>query len=803
MRKKAALSSAQKNTKYGVTAAADSGVHEAIPYTRHIDDYTIQTQDGDLIQFIKLSGLPFETMDQAELDMRKNVRALLLKNIGSPDVALYYHIIRREVDATQSTQFQNEWCQRLHDAYNAKLKQKRMFINEQYISVIYRPDSGITGKVKSFIGKLDAKSAEIRDEENLDFLTKRTNTLLGKLQKYGSSKLSVYENDKGLFSEPLSFLYYLVNFEHRDVHLPFMNLKQYLPAKRIFFGKEAIEIRGMQHEDVRNAAVLSIKDYNAATGAGMFDELLRLNREYVVTESFEFLSREPILQKMYRIQRQLESTDSGASTMESEVAEGIDNAASGLSVYGNHHMTVTAFENNASELSVALTEIDTVFAETGNIVVREDMNMEAAFWAQLPGNFRYIARKCPITNYNFASFASLHNFPTGKPHRNHWGDAICLLETTSNTPYHFNFHVGEVGNFTLIGPTGAGKTVLLSFLTAQAMKHNPKIIYFDKDRGAEIFIRTVEGDYTVINSGMPTGLNPLQLEDSPTNRAFLKDWIICLIQSGDNSVITHDEDNLISEAIQQNYSIEPEYRTLTQLSATLGGHTSNGPSLSARLQRWYGTGDMAWLFDNDEDTLSLGNNVIGFDLTSILDDQTSRTPWLMYIFHRINEMMTGQKVIIMLDEGWKLVDDPTFAQKIKDWHKTIRKQNGLIGFATQSPGDALNSPIADSIIEQSHTQIFLANPKATKERYCEGFKLSEQEFDFIKNTAPEDRCFLVKHNHDSVIAKLDLSDMDEYISILSGTANSVNLLDTIRAEHGDNVKDWYQPFLQHLKGATI
>ena len=107
-------------------------------------------------------------------------------------------------------------------------------------------------------------------------------------------------------------------------------------------------------------------------------------------------------------------------------------------------------------------------AEAGAIAVREDIELEPAFWAQFPGNFKYIARKAWSRPAISPGLASFHNFPIGQAEGNHWGPAVAVLETTSAGPYYFNFHNGDLGNFTVIGPSGSGKTVVLNFLLAQA-----------------------------------------------------------------------------------------------------------------------------------------------------------------------------------------------------------------------------------------------------------------------------------------------------------------------------------------------
>src|SRR5690606_1923318 len=185
---------------------------------------------------------------------------------------------------------------------------------------------------------------------------------------------------------------------------------------------------------------------------------------------------------------------------------------------------------------------------------------EAAFWAQLPGNFSYVARRALISNGNFAGFASLHNFPAGQAAGNHWGPAITKLETTSGTPYWFNFHERDVGNFTMIGPTGTGKTVLLTFLHAQAQRLNPKSVYFDKDCGAEIYLRAIGGDYTVVKSGQPTAQNPLQLDDTPEHRAFKRDWIRELVGAGNHNEVSTEDLDSIADAVNAKFKEPIENR---------------------------------------------------------------------------------------------------------------------------------------------------------------------------------------------------------------------------------------------------
>jgi type IV secretion system protein VirB4 len=337
----------------------------------------------------------------------------------------------------------------------------------------------------------------------------------------------------------------------------------------------------------------------------------------------------------------------------------------------------------------------------------------------------------------------------------------------------------------------------LTFLNAQAQRLNPRTVYFDKDHGAEIYLRAIGGNYTTVRQGIPTGLNPLQLPDTPENRAFVRDWIRLLVTIDNNTPVTPQDSDIIADAVNANFEEPIEHRRLRIFAELLSGHEiSHGASLAARMAKWHSAGERAWLFDNEEDTLALDNRILGFDLTSILDDPISRTPWLMYVFHRVQEILDGQKVIIMLDEGWKLLDDPAFAARIKDWMKTIRKQNGIIGFATQAVRDALRSSVGDAIIEQSPTQIFLPNPRADENDYCKGFGVSKHELKIIRKLTPESRCFLLKHGTDSVIAKLDLTGMDDFIAVLSGRTQTVQFMHDLIGDYGVEPEYWLPKFIE-------
>jgi type IV secretion system protein VirB4 len=327
----------------------------------------------------------------------------------------------------------------------------------------------------------------------------------------------------------------------------------------------------------------------------------------------------------------------------------------------------------------------------------------------------------------------------------------------------------------------------------------PRLAFFDKDQGAEIFIRALGGRYEVLKPGVPSGFNPLQLEGTPEDRKFLSDLLAFLVRPTNGGQLSADQKKIIDSAVEQIFEIPLEERRFAEVAQLLSGReVMSHDDMASRFDVWL-KGSRGWLFNNERDAWDGSNGILGFDMTKVLDDPEIRTAALGYIFHRIESLMTGDPLALVIDEGWKLAQDPIAAGFVIDKLKTIRKLNGIVGFVTQSAKDIVKSGMAHTLLEQTPTNVFFPNPKADDESYLDGFKLSKRELHWVRSTVPEAREFLIKHDQDSVIAKLDLSHMRPFIKVLSGNVATVAECEDLRKRYGDAPEKW----LPHFCGLEV
>ncbi len=799
----------------------DTPIAEFLPLSTHVSPTVLKTTGGDFLLVWRLGGLPFVGREEWEIEHRHNGFNRLLQTLRAPDfvnVAFWVHDIRRRRRLKDHSRFSQSFNQQMSDAYYEALSTQKLMQNELYLTMLYRPI--VSGKrfaeKSSDIGRLESQQLDA-----VNTMLELAGNVEAVLKDYAPYRLGMYEAANGVvFSEALELYGYLLNRIDEPVPVLDAPVYNYLAvSKQRFSAKTGDFVITTPEGKNHFGAILNIKEYTDSTYPGILNGLKYLDFEYVITHSFSPMGRQDALKALDRTKGMMVSSGDKAFSQIAELDHAMDQLASGNFVLGEYHFSIAIYASSQEALSQQIATTRAELSNAGFVSVKEDLAVTAAFYAQFPGNWKYRTRLANVSSLNFLGLSPLHNFATGKKENNPWGSCVTTLQTTNGQAYHFNFHathpaensLGEkaIANTMVIGKSGTGKTALINFLLSQVQKlePSPTIFFFDKDRGAEIFVRACGGNYLALENGKPTGFNPFQCEHNEANVQFLAELVKVMVGK---SVYSSREEEDIFRAVESILDTPMHLRTMTNFQKSLPNMGDDG--LFIRMRKWTAGNSLGWVFDNPVDTIDLEKaNIIGFDYTELIDNPEARVPVINYLLHRLEALIDGRPLIYVMDEFWKILDGKGGLKDFaKNKQKTIRKQNGLGIFATQSPEDALASDIAAALIEQTATMILLPNPNASRDDYVGGLKLTDAEYQVVVSLDERSRCFLVKQGHASAVCQLNLRGMDDALAVISASTDNIEIMHEVLSQRAEaegvsvdalRPEQWLSDFYENRKGS--
>ncbi|WP_299998170.1 VirB4 family type IV secretion/conjugal transfer ATPase [uncultured Cedecea sp.] len=792
-------------------------VSRYLPYSHHVTEQIIACDNQEYMAVIKVAG---RVPDAHSLDEQKEwIEALhnVIRGMQLGTIGLYSHIVRRRVKEYPQSDFPQAFAAQFDNAYRRTFDARGLMVNDLYLTVLVHPVADPVMGTFASLEKADATRLALWQAESIDRLQNTLRALKAGLHRYDPEVLEIVHRNGHAFSEPASFLGYLISGSWQSVPVTRSRLRDALPDTRPIFSRfgEIGELRSIQSS--RIFGMLELRDYPENTKPGHMDKLLALPYEYVLTQSWGSFTGAAAKGMVKRHRKLLADSGDDSVSQVTQLDQIMDELTSGRLGLGDHHATLLIYGDTPAAVRQAIANTASLMAEEAIVAKPLERALEAGYWAQLPGNWHWRPRPVPITSYNFLCLSSLHNQLTGKPAGNPWGPAVTMLKTHTGSPFFFSFHAStedlddtgkrRPGNTMIIGMTGTGKTVLQGVLLTQAQKFGATCVIWDKDQGMQVLIMALGGRYFNLRQGTPTGWNPFQMEPTKGNVAFMRRLVVHLASLRGEAVTTRQRDEIAKAIEQMTTLIDRKSRGLSTLNTLLPNPFSEdgGSTVHARLAAWCQDGEYGWVFDNPEDRLDLDSDdqqlpIFGFDLTELLDDDDVRGAATMYLRHRVNALHNGQRIINLFDECQHPLKDQHFQEDMQDASRTIRKKNGVLAFATQEPGAILENPVGPSLIQQAATLIFLPNPRAKAKDYITGFGLSPSEFELLKSLGEASRKFLIKQGSNVTVAQLDLNGCEDELLVFSGSPDMAALAESAVQQAGPNPADWLPVYLNSVKG---
>jgi type IV secretion system protein TrbE len=753
----------------------------------------VLNKDGSFLRLAKYRGPDLESATEAELIGVTARINNVLKRFGS-GWALFFEARRTEASHYPMSNFPDPVSLLVDEERRKSFETEGGHFESGYVlSFCWLPPAETQDKAGAYLIERGDDARGISDSRGLewrDYFVAETDRALDLLSNI-LPEISFLSDE-----ETLTHLHACVSTKDHPVSVPV--IAAYLDALLAdtpFTGGMAPKL-GDQH--LRTISVLGMP---GMTTPGLLDELNDLAIGYRWVTRWIALDRPEAQKLLTRKRRQWFAKrksvtsilrevlfnqetallDTDASTKAAETNEALEDLGSGDVAFGYVTTTITVSAEDETEADEALRQVERVVNARGFVTIRESFNAVEAWLGSLPGNPYANVRQPIIHTLNLAHIMPISSVWAG-PHWNDHLDQPPLLHaaTRGSTPFRLNLHVGDVGHTMIVGPTGAGKSVLLAMLALQFRRYEQSQIFiFDKGRSARATALMMGGIALDLSIGSGLAFQPLSDIDNPATRAFARDWVLALIAHEGIATDPSIKDQVWT-ALNSLATAPKVERTLTGLSLLLQSNRLRQALLPYTLEGPWGS-----LLDGKDDRLSFAD-VMHFELEGLMETKGLVLPVLTYLFHRLEARFDGRPTLLILDEAWLFLDSPLFATRIREWLKTLRKKNVAVVFATQSLADIATSSIAPSIIESCPTRIYLPNDRAIETQIreiYEHFGLNPRQVEIISRaTSKQD--YYAQTARGNRLFELALGPLALAICSAS-TLSDHKLMDQLQREHDE------------------
>ncbi len=663
-----------------------------------------------------------------------------------------------------------------------------------FLTILYLPPAWESAGAERFLyeGRSRAEGADAR--EILAGFIDRTDRLLKLLE--GFMPESRWLDD----GETLTYLHSCVSTRRQRVRVPEvpMYLDALLADQPLAGGLEPK--LGDAH-----LRVLTIVGFPAATTPGILDELNRLAFAYRWSTRAIMLDKTDATRLLTRIRRQWFAkrksiaailkevmTNEASTLLDTDAHNKAIDADAALQELGSDAVgaayctvTVTVWDDDPRIADERLRLVEKVIQGRDFTCMAETVNAVDAWLGSLPGHAYANVRQPPVSTLNLAHMIPLSAVWAG-PARDEHLDAppLFFASTEGATPFRFSLHVGDVGHTLVVGPTGAGKSVLLALMALQFRRYDKAQVFaFDFGGSIRATALAMGGDWHDLGGALtedanaPVALQPLALIDDIAERGWAAEWISALLAREKVAITPEVKDHLWS-ALGSLASAPLGERTLTGLSVLL-----QSTALKRALQPYCLGGSFGRLLDAEAERL--GDGVVQVFETEGLIGTGAASAVLAYLFHRIEAQLDGRPTLLIVDEGWLALDDEGFAGQLREWLKTLRKKNASVVFATQSLSDIDGSAIAPAIIESCPTRLFLPNERAIEPQITaiyRRFGLNDRQIEILSRATPK-RDYYCQSRRGNRLFELGLGEVALALTAASSKSDQA-LIERILAEHG-------------------
>lgn len=781
---------------------SNSRLADFLPWVALVDEGIILNKDGSFQRTARFRGPDLDSAVPAELVAIAGRLNNALRRLGS-GWAIFVEAQRHSAGAYPPNTFPDVASALVDAERRAQFEEAGTHYESSYfLTFLYLPPAEGAARAEQLLYEGSNRTVGGDAREGLRGFVDRTNRVLQLIE--GFMPECAWLDDQ----ETLTYLHSAVSTKRHRVRVPEipMYLDALLADQPLNGGLEPM--LGSAH-----LRVLTVVGFPSATAPGILDDLNRLAFPYRWSTRAIMLDKTDATRLLTKIRRQWFAkrksiaailkevmTNEASALLDTDAHNKAIDADAALQELGSDQIgeafvtaTVIVWDRDAQAADEKLRLVEKVIQGRDFTCIIESVNSVEAWLGSLPGHVYANVRQPPVSTLNLAHMIPLSAVWAGEARDHHLkAPPLFFGKTEGSTPFRFSLHIGDVGHTLIVGPTGAGKSVLLALMALQFRRY-PEAQIFAFDFGCSIRAATIAmgGDWHDIG-GVLSGassefvaLQPLAGIDEPSERAWAAGWITAILNR-DRVEVTPEAKTLLWSALTSLASAPFQERTLTGLSVLLQSN-----ALKRALQPYCLGGPYGRILDAEFERLG-ETSVQAFETDGLIS--TAIAPAVLsYLFHRIEDRFDGRPTLLIIDEGWLALDDADFAGQLREWLKTLRKKNASVVFATQSLADIDGSAIAPAIIESCPTRIMLPNDRAIEPQIMaiyRRFGLNDRQIEILARATPK-RDYYCQSRRGNRLFELGLGEVALAFSAASSKADQA-LIERVLAEHGrDNfVTGW-------------
>ena len=805
------------NNSYNTTSK------DFIPVACHYNENTLITKNGELLQTIQINGVNSEKISKDLFNLREVVRESISKSVNGSKYAFWIHTIRRKTNLDDDADYYNIFAANMHDIWNRKNYWYDKFVNRLYITIVHSAPKLQLKGFNSLINSLSTKTiTSFHDKffiKAVDELNETVNSMMLTLNEYGAQKLGIKIEGEECYSE-MMFLYRRIMQLNEDACLlPISDISNALASHQYAVGSDKMEVIGDNTK--KFAAIMSIKEYQEVSSEAL-DRFLQIPVEMIATEVFYFVNKKDVV-KTFEDQNYILNVSNDKELKQLKGIDKIFDEESKNVRFCHQQISFMVIGDDLKALDRQVAQASFALSEIGIVHVKEDINLEKTFWAQLPGNFSFLSRMRPTIVDNIAALASLHNFPTGQQY-SPWGRAVTLLRTEKGTPYFMNFHdKSGKGSTCIFGDKKSGRTTLFNFLLSESDKYLPHILYITDNKDSEIYIKARGGVWIEDTTNL---INPFLCEDTYENREYVFEFFKIISRHYFDPLKEEDLEQLL--ALSSNIFTTSIPKRQLSLFFKMKKNTPFKELIKSGLSSFMEGGIYCEIFEKIENFDFNSERIIAYNL-EFLDDELytknnypKEKKYIEQFEYDLNNMRAVKAAIVLamqksmpqdvkeskilaVDNFSEIVNIKYYQHLITYFSNQMHNING-VSFLTINVDrmtELLKENYSFDWVNDINTSFIMPSEISVK-NYNIALKMNQTEFKKLSSLSTEMNLFLIKQDQKSIASELSIGGHPGLIKILCSTETEKKMLETIlQDEDNTKIEDWVKILYDQLEKSAI